>query len=460
MPITTKLAVRNLLPLELPLAISSENSNPVGGSRLKKPVDTLAMTPREGGRISVIERKLYFTLMWFAQKQGWVPGQECFKALLSDVLKKMSYSSKNMAVIREALASMVTTRVEWQSPTLTEGSNWGVSGMISDAEIRSLRTGSTIEWSYSSKIRPSILEPFPYARGSFEVQDVIRSYSGLAMYDICSRYFSSPTGLTPKRHWLWWRPVLTGGSDGLDIDPQFKAFNRDVLKKAIAEVNLHAHFDVRLILHKVGQKVSDIQFQATRKISYKPPLLNIESESGLKEIGRAIASGISQKQAELLFVEHGEENLSRSMDALEVRQKKTHLPHVKEPKAYLLTVINNQPLDLVTGALGNIQKEDALEKQKRLILLDQFRANRLEEVWQLFSESIDKEKEMLIEQFRLEVLSKLPPSSQRLFEQKGFQAVSIRSLMRNFLAVNMLGELWNKPSDEEFLKFTLLHSVV
>ena len=444
--------------LVFPLVSVGEVENQRVGTGLKKPVDTLAMTPEEGGRISLIERKLYFTLMWFAQKEGWRVGQECFKAPLAQVLKKMHYNSKNMAVIREALASMVTTRVEWQSPTETEGSNWGVSGMISHAEICSIRSGSTIEWSYSPKIRSNILDPFPYARGSLDVQDVLRSYSALALYDICSRYLTSSTGLTPRRHWLWWRPVLTGGSDGMDTDPQFKAFNRDVLKKAMAEINIHTPIDVRLILYKEGQKVHEIQFHATRKKNFKVPLKNVKTESGLKEIGRAIAAGISQKQAELFYEEHGEDTLSKGIDALEERQDKKGLPPIKEPKAYLRKVLDNQPYDAATGALVNTQKEHALEKQKRLQLLEQYRAHKLDEVWALFNENNDSDKNTLNEQFKLQVVNKAQASTQNMYKEKGLQAVSIRSLMRNFLAVYFFGEFWNKPSDEDLFRFALIHS--
>jgi hypothetical protein len=41
---------------------STENIPATAGNALKKPVDTLAMAPAEGGRITVIERRLYFMM--------------------------------------------------------------------------------------------------------------------------------------------------------------------------------------------------------------------------------------------------------------------------------------------------------------------------------------------------------------------------------------------------------------
>lgn len=339
------------------------------------------MAPAEGGRITVIERRLYFTLMWFAQRQGWQVGQESFQAPLAEVLKKMNYRSRNMRLIREALTSMTTTPVEWQSPTAGEGSNWGVSGMISHAGIISSRSGSILEWSYSPKVRPEILNPFPFARGSLEVQDVLKTHAGLALYDIVTRYLSSATGLTPRRHWTWWRPVLSGNADSLDTASEFKSFNRDYIKKAVNEINAKTTVDVELITHKAGPKVVELQFKATRKKNYKPPLQNINTESGLKEIGRAISLGITQRQAELFFDEHGEDTLSKGLDVLQERLAKPGLKPVEKRKDYLETVLDNQAINAQTGALIDTQKEQALEKQKRIELLEQFRANRLQAGW-------------------------------------------------------------------------------
>jgi hypothetical protein len=451
----TKTLDQQLLHLIAEEGASIKNIPATAGNALKKPVDTLAMAPAEGGRITVIERRLYFTLMWFAQRQGWQVGQESFQAPLAEVLKKMNYRSRNMKLIRDALTSMTTTPVEWQSPTAGEGSNWGVSGMISHAEIISSRSGSTLEWSYSPKVRPEILNPFPFARGSLEVQDVLKTHAALALYDIVTRYLSSATGLTPRRHWTWWRPVLSGNADSLDTTSEFKSFNRDYVKKAMKEINAKTTVDVEVITHKVGPRVMELQFRATRKKNYKAPLQNVNTESGLKEIGRAISLGITQRQAELFFDEHGENTLSKGLNVLEERLAKPGLRPVENPKDYLETVLDNQAIDAQTGALIDAQKEQALEKQKRIELLEQYRANRLQAAWELYQESNDSDKRFLEEQFTSTVLEKGPTSTKRLYEQKGFQATSVRSLMKAHLADHYFGESWKTPNDDVLFRFAL-----
>jgi hypothetical protein len=327
--------------------------------------------------------------------------------------------------------------------------------MISHAEIISSRSGSTLEWSYSPKVRPEILNPFPFARGSLEVQDVLKTHAALALYDIVTRYLSSATGLTPRRHWSWWRPVLSGNADSLDTTSEFKSFNRDYVKKAMKEINAKTTVDVEVITHKVGPRVMELQFRATRKKNYKAPLQNVNTESGLKEIGRAISLGITQRQAELFFDEHGENTLSKGLNVLEERLAKPRLRPVENPKDYLETVLDNQAIDAQTGALIDAQKEQALEKQKRIELLEQYRANRLQAAWELYQESNDSDKRFLEEQFTSTVLEKGPTSTKRLYEQKGFQATSVRSLMKAHLADHYFGEGWKTPNDDVLFRFAL-----
>ncbi|OYU41943.1 MAG: hypothetical protein CFE44_26865, partial [Burkholderiales bacterium PBB4] len=241
----------------------------------------------------------------------------------------------------------------------------------------------------------------------------------------------------------------------MDSSVEFKSFNRDYVKKAINKINSKTAINVELITHKAGPKVMDLQFRATRKKNYKPPLENINSESGLKEIGRAISLGITQRQAELLFDEHGENTLSKGLDSLEDRIANKGLKLVEKPKRYLEKVLENQPFDAQTGALIDAQKEQAHEKQKRIELLEQYRANRLQTGWELFEESNDSDKKFLVEQFELQILSKGPESTKRLYEQKGLQATSLRSLMKTYLAEHYFGAGWKTPNDDVLFRFAL-----
>jgi hypothetical protein len=423
---------------------------------LKKPVETLAMVPSEDGQITALKRKLYYALMWFAQQKGWELGQETFQEPLADVLEKINYPSRNMKHLLEALESMATTAIKWQSPTVNEGSSWGVSGMIAHAEIVKKRTGSTLVWSYSPIIRPKILSPHPYARGSVEIFSVLHTNASLALYDITNRYLTSATGLTPRRNWEWWKMVLTGSRD-VGKQTEWKYFYRDTLKKALTSINANTSQTTELITHKVGTKVVDIQFKSIAKKNYTPPLKNINNESSLKQIGRAIALGISQTQAELFYDEHGEKTLGHGLDILEKRAANPSQGAIKKPKDYLAKVLDNQSLDLQTGALIDAQKELTLEKQKRLQLIEAYRQARSQEAWELFQESPQEDKAAMTEQFELQVIDKSPESIKKLYQTKSFNTTATKSLMRAFLSDQYYGASWKTPADNALLSFSLRH---
>lgn len=424
---------------------------------LKKPVESLAMIPEEGGRISQVERRLYYTLMWFAQQQGWAPNQEVFRVPLAQVLTKMSYGSRNLEPIREALVSMATTSIQWQSPTLGEGATWGVSAMIAHAEIISTRSGRIIEWSYSPKVRGKVLDPFPYAKGSLEVMGILRCYAALALYDICSRYVTSESGLTPKRHWHWWRPVLTGGTDGLTSEPQFKQFNRDVLKKAITEVNANTSIEITVLVHKFGKRVHELQFRARRKKDFTPPLARVKTESGLKEIGRAIGIGVAQQQAELFYQQHGEAAFSNALDVMEGQETKGAIRAPKGKRGgYLGKILETTTFEATSGELVDHQKESAAAKQKRLELLEQYRGNKREEALRLYREKNEAEQAQDLVQFELKVIA-AKPSLQKTYKAKGLQVISIMSLFKSFLAETYFGSEWGQATDNELLTFSMLY---
>lgn len=94
----------------------------------------------------------------------------------------------------------------------------------------------------------------------------------MALYEICARYVNNPSHLTSRQNWkTWWRPVLTG----VAADPEkaeYRFFNRDVLKKAVAEVNAKSNLQIIGPIEFKGsdnRTVIDIQFEVHYKKYWK-----------------------------------------------------------------------------------------------------------------------------------------------------------------------------------------------
>jgi hypothetical protein len=277
---------------------------------VRKAVDALALVPTRD-KISLLTRKIYNVMMHHAQAQG--SAQTTYRARLKDVIYLVDFNSNNTELLKEYFRSMVTTKVEWQSPTRSEGegATWGVSGMIAHAEFLTGRAGEvTLEWSYSPKLQQAILDPQRYARISLSVVAQLRTHASLALYEICSRYVDNPAGLTARNHWTWWRPVLTGSPDSqAETYKEWKYFKRDCIAKAVAEVNHVTDIEVEAVEHKQGRAMGDLQFIVRRKAQQKLPLSALPSPVDLQLIGRSINCGMAQNRADKLFEKYGADTM-------------------------------------------------------------------------------------------------------------------------------------------------------
>ncbi|MFM9915481.1 MAG: replication initiation protein, partial [Rhizobacter sp.] len=100
---------------------------------LRKPVNTLAIVPTKSSKITVLARKAYNVLLYLAQEQGI--DHEVYRAPLQSVLRGIDFNSHAREIVKQHLRAMVSTTVEWQSPTSGEGEAWNVAGLLAHAKL-------------------------------------------------------------------------------------------------------------------------------------------------------------------------------------------------------------------------------------------------------------------------------------------------------------------------------------
>ena len=217
---------------------------------LRKPVNALAIVP-QSVRITYLARKAYNVLLYEAQDQGIE--QDVYRAPLEQIIRGVEFDSHDTALIKKHLRAMVTTSVEWQSPTAGEGVAWNVCGLLAHARLYKDRGQNWVEWSYAINLKQELLEPSVFARLRLEVLTQLRSHTGVALYEICSRY--RDIGRTARNPWRWWHPVLTGQPpDPAKLEKlDYRFFKRDTLRGAIAEVSAITDLEVELIEHRKGR---------------------------------------------------------------------------------------------------------------------------------------------------------------------------------------------------------------
>ncbi len=316
---------------------------------LRKPVNTLAIVPTRSSKITVLARKAYNVLLYIAQEQGIE--QEVYRAPLQSILRGVDFNSHAREIVKQHLRSMVSTTVEWQSPTAGEGEAWNVAGLLAHAKVFKQGGENWVEWSFAPSIKQELLEPQRFARLRLEVISQLRRHSGVVLYEICARY--RDIGLTARQPWSWWRPVLTGSPDTeASVKQEYRFFKRDVLKLAIAEVNAATELDVELIEHKAGRFIADIQFRVSKKRQESLALRHPPTPVDLSQVVRATAAGLRVEEAETLLQQYGADPVAAGLDALQKRVASGFPEPLRDPHRYLRALLE-------AGAASQNPKSDA-----------------------------------------------------------------------------------------------------
>jgi len=421
----------------------------VAENPLRKPVNTLAIVPTKSSKITVLARKAYNVLLYIAQEQGIE--QEVFRAPLQSILRGVDFNSNAREIVKQHLRAMVSTTVEWQSPTAGEGEAWNVAGLLAHAKVYKQSGENWVEWSFAPNIKHELLEPQRFARLRLDVISQLRRHSGVVLYEICARY--RDVGLTARQPWPWWRPVLTGSPDTEDsVKQEYRFFKRDVLKLAIAEINAVTDLDVELIEHKAGRFISDIQFKVTKKKQDSLPLHHPPLPVDMSQVVRATAAGIRTEDAESLIQAHGNEAMAAGLDALHKRIASEFPEPLRDTYRYLRALLESNSASAAKKAADEVVEAPARNtaaataavegwtsewvSRRRALVVAEFEA--LPEGVQ--AEWVDRLRTHLIERGA-------HPSVRKRLETHGWKHQLVAGELIRFFK----GSDWDKPSSEELL---------
>lgn len=302
---------------------------------VRKAVNTLAIVPKST-RITALGRKAYNVLLYHAQEQGLE--HDVFRAPLEAVIRGVDFDSNDHALIKKHLRTMVSTTVEWQSPTTGEGSSWNVSGLLAHARLGKERGQVWVEWSYAVNLKQELLQPTVFARLRLEILSQLRSHAGVALYEICTRY--KEIGQTARQHWRWWQPVLSGNPPSEKLARQeYRIFKRDTLKPAIAEINAITDIDIELVEHKQGRFVDMLQFRIRPRKGAVPWLAQPPAPVDLALVAQARRLGVPEEAAEALVGEHGADVLRAALQALQRRVDSGWPEPLRDPLRYLRSLL-------------------------------------------------------------------------------------------------------------------------
>lgn len=426
---------------------------------LRKHVNAVALMPVKGGRrISLLGRRLFNVLLYRSIADGDQPE---YHARLHELVADSEYSSTNTKHLKKILLELLSTTVQWQSPTMDEMEEWEACNLLSGAGIKKDRSsgGVTIRWRFDEAIRNKLLAPERYALLSLEAITQLSTHSAMALYEICARYVDTPGHKTARRHWRWWRPVLTGVVNN-DDTAEYRFFKRDVLHKAVAEINALTNLEVTgPIEHKErdNKTIADIQFEVRMKsdvVRNKEviPLAGLEA-TDLILIGRAIRLGISQTDAEKIVRTFSYELADEGIAMLE---KRMQMPLEKVGEVFKpVSLLKSYLRTLRTRRGAEPNRTDSLTISEQQDLKDawtkEWLVRKRAELLAVFKESNKDEQATVLSRFRTTLTQEKHAQIVKRFDEFGWDHRMVRASFTAFLGFETDGKDWDRPGTDALL---------
>lgn len=435
-------------------------TKPPSDSTVRKPVNTLAIVPKSH-KITPLGRKAYNVLLYIAQGEGLE--SEIFRAPLDKIMKGVDFDSHDQELIKKHLRAMVSTTVEWQSPTTGEGTQWNVSGLLAHAALSKVRGQTWVEWSYAVNLKQELLAPNVFAKLSIEIISQMRSHPAIALYEICTRY--KAVGQTSRQPWHWWRPVLSGKPEtDKTAKLEYRIFKRDTLKPAIAEVCSVTDLDVELVEFKQGRFISELQFSIKPKVQASLPLQHRPDPVDLSLVKRAHDLGIDEDRADEWAGQLGPQRFSAVLDTLERRIQSEYPEPLRDRARYLKTLVQAEisskaqdaPVKLEAGQGAGTQTAESVQepaaKRHERWANEWLKRRRADVVAQIEALSVEQQAELVASLLQDMEQRGVHPTIRKRLATSGWRHKMVIAEMIRHYALAAIGEGWDKPTDTQLLE--------
>jgi hypothetical protein len=209
--------------------------------------------------ITLLQRRAWNVLL--ANAYDELPTEEEHRIAIRDLVKVLEYGGHNDAYLKEALEALVSCKVKWNILAKDNQWEWGVMTLLAQATI----SRGVCTYAYSPELRRRLHNPTMYARISLSMQNKFGSKYAQALWELCVDYLGTARqhGETPYIPVERYRDIM-----GISAEqyPQFKEFNRRVIKEPVAEINRVTDFQVEADYQRKGRgdKVVAVKFRIRR----------------------------------------------------------------------------------------------------------------------------------------------------------------------------------------------------
>lgn len=218
--------------------------------------------------ISLTQRKAFNCLMLQTLLNPKPKGQKYHTITIRELCHLTGYRQKDFFYLDKQLEEMQTTLIRW---TGSKGKGVGRVQFLGHVYYDT-ETG-ILEYSFSEKLIELVKQNKLYNRLDFSSIRELTSKHSLALYEMCAGYRETDTynAGTGWRHLSDIKELLCGDRDAY---PEFKDFNKWVLKPAIKEVNEQTDITIAVETRKQWRSIHALNFSVKSKEDYEGALLN------------------------------------------------------------------------------------------------------------------------------------------------------------------------------------------
>lgn len=314
---------------------------------LRKPNSTLVMIPRLG-RLTAIARKMFNVMLHLTQQQvcelraagRTIEATHMFSAKLESIVQPtISGQSDPRTIAKQYLREMRRIEVDWEAPDAATGVIWNSMGLIAQAKLEIINNATWVHWALPPDILLAVSDPDFYTPIDLTYMANLKSYTAIALYEICVRYKNNPKGVTSKNPPAWWVDALTNIPAPRDKETgeikrrEWRKLKSELVLKAIEEINEHTDVEIALYEFKESKAVTAVQFGVQKKKN--------EAQAATLKIGsdlaaKALALGVPLADVNKLRLEgHTEADLLMGVSRLAARIDRVDLDPLHSRAAYL-----------------------------------------------------------------------------------------------------------------------------
>lgn len=256
---------------------------------LQKPRNSIEIS----NTITATQRKAFNCLMLQSILTPKPRGQKYHTISIKELCHLTGYRQKDLLYLDKQLEEMQTTLIRWSG---ADGKKWGRVQFLGHVEYDE-NTG-ILEYSFSEKLSDMVKENKLFNQLDVGSMRELTSKHSLALYEMCAGYRETETY---KNGTGWWhlddvKHLLCGDSKAY---PQFKDFNRDVLKPAIKEVNEHTDITIEMETQKQMRRIAALRFNVKSKLDHSACALEKPKSINTPKFGENIDA--KQKASEEEF---------------------------------------------------------------------------------------------------------------------------------------------------------------